>query len=94
MSIKEIENPESLFHRYFERYFIAKQRNEKKEVRLRARLSLAQIHLIAGGSNRRKALSVVTKLLCSGILVDEEAIRELYDELCEDSGIHEEEVEA
>jgi hypothetical protein len=46
-----MENPESLFHRYFEPYFITKQRNEKEEVRLRARLSLTQIQRIAGGFN-------------------------------------------
>jgi hypothetical protein len=84
VGIEEIENPESLFHRYFDQYFITKQRNEKEEVRLRARLSLAQIDLIAGGFNRRKALRVVTKLLCSDISVNEGAIPELYDELRED----------
>ena len=50
--------------------------------------------MAAGGFNRRKALRVVTKSLCSDSSVNEEAIPELYDELREDSAMHEEDVEA
>ena len=82
------DDPRSRFYDCYEKYFVAKVRNNKeKEISFYALLSLVQIHQIVGDSDQVKAAKVMHELM--GLVLPEEQTKEMYNELRKDSGIGE-----
>ena len=82
------DDPRSRFYDSYEKYFVAKVRNNKeKEISFYALLSLVQIHQIVGDSDQVKAARVVHELM--GLVLPEAQAKEMYHELRKDSGISE-----
>ncbi len=82
------DDPRSRFYDSYEKYFVAKVRNNKeKEIGFFALLSLVQIHQIVGDSDQVKAARVMHELM--GQLLPEAQTKEMYNELRKDSGIGE-----
>jgi len=82
------DDPRSRFYDSYEKYFVAKVRNNKeKEISFYALLSLVQIHQIAGDSDQVKAARVMHELM--GQVLPEAQTKEMYNELRKDSAIGE-----
>jgi hypothetical protein len=82
------DDPRSRFYDCYEKYFLAKMRNqEEKEIRFYALLSLVQIHQIVGDSDQVKAAKVMHELM--GLVLPEAQAKEMYHELRKDSGVGE-----
>ena len=79
------DDPRSRFYDCYEKYFLAKMRNqEEKEISFYALLSLVQIHQIVGDSDQVKAAKVMHELM--GLVLPEAQTKEMYNELRKDSG--------
>jgi hypothetical protein len=82
------DDPRSRFYDSYEKYFVAKMRNqEEKEISFYALLSLVQIHQIVGDSDQVKAAKVMHELM--GLVLPEAQTKEMYNELRKDSGVAE-----
>jgi hypothetical protein len=82
------DDPRSRFYDFYEKYFLAKTRNqEEKEISFYALISLVQIHQIVGDSDQVKAAKVMHELM--GLVLPEPQAKEMYHELRKDSGVGE-----
>jgi hypothetical protein len=83
----EAKNSVNLFYDFYGKYFSAKQRNLKHEVRFYALMSLVQVHQFAGSPGPTKGAEAMHKL--RGAVLTESQTSEMYKEPREDSGVAE-----